>query len=51
MLPRAIRGRTAAGEPVDVVVMDSEGLGATEQVHLVAAAAHMSSHACLFLTD
>jgi hypothetical protein len=32
MLPRAIKGRTAAGEPVDVIVMDSEGLGAVEQV-------------------
>ena len=32
MLPRAIPGRSASGEPVDVIVMDSEGLGATEQV-------------------
>jgi hypothetical protein len=32
MLPRAIEGRTAAGEKVDMLVMDSEGLGALEQV-------------------
>ncbi len=32
MLPRAIKGKTESGEDVDMIVMDSEGLGAAEQV-------------------
>ncbi len=32
LLSRAVRGHTASGEEIDIVFMDSEGLGATDKV-------------------